>query len=137
MDFGPFSVAIAFWVFVGVCAVAGIVGDYKKRQAALAPLRAAIERGQQIDPAVVERLMAPDDRGSKLEPIYLQVGGIVTVAAGIGVAILAFFMAQIAPIALYPILGGGIVAVCVGVGLIVAARAVEAKARRDAAARGS
>jgi hypothetical protein len=29
--FGPFAVAIAFWVFVTVAAVAGIVADYKKR----------------------------------------------------------------------------------------------------------
>jgi hypothetical protein len=131
-DFGPFAVAIAFWVFVGVCAVAGIVGDYKKRQAAIEPVRAAIERGQQLDPAIVDRLMAPDNRGSKLDPIYLRVGGIITVSAGIGVGILAFFLAQVAPVALWPVLGGGTVAVCIGLGLMVAARAVEAQARRNA-----
>ena len=59
VDFGPFAVAIAFWVFVAIATVAGIVGDYKKRQLSLEPLRAAIEKGQQLDPAVVERLMAP------------------------------------------------------------------------------
>jgi hypothetical protein len=95
--FGPFSVAIAFWVFLTVAAVAGIVADYKKRGLALAPLRAAIERGQQLDPAVVERLMAPEPRGEGLNALYLKVGGIVTIAAGIGVALLSFFLAQVAP----------------------------------------
>ena len=129
--FGPFSVAIAFWVFLTVAAVAGIVADYKKRQLALAPLRAAIERGQQLDPAVVERLMAPEPRGEGLNALYLKVGGIVTIAAGIGVALLSFLLAKVAPVALYPVLGGGIVAVCVGLGLVVAARVAERHGTRQ------
>jgi hypothetical protein len=129
--FGPFSVAIAFWVFLTVAAVAGIVADYKKRGLALAPLRAAIERGQQLDPAVVERLMAPESRDARLNALYLKVGGIVTIAAGIGVALLSFFLAQVVPVALYPVLGGGIVAVCVGAGLVVAARVAERHGNRQ------
>ena len=123
--FGPFAVGIACFVFLAVAAVAGIVADYKKRQLALAPLRAAIERGQQLDPAVVERLMAPESHDGRLNALYLKVGGIVTVAAGIGVALLSFFLAQVVPVALYPVLGGGIVAVCMGLGLMVAARVIE------------
>ena len=74
MEFGPFAVAIAFWIFVAIATVAGIVGDYKKRQLTLEPLRAAIEKGQQLDPAVVERLMAPaEDTG--INPTGLMVGG--------------------------------------------------------------
>lgn len=132
-DFGPFAVAISFWVFLGVCAVAGIVADYKKRQAALEPVRAAIERGHPIDPAVVERLMGGETQGRGLQPLHLRTCGIITVATGVGVILLAFFIAQVAPVALYPILGGGVVAMCVGVGLVLAARAVEAHAHRDAA----
>ena len=124
MEFGPFSVAISFWLFVAVTAVAGIVADYKKRQAALAPLHTAIERGQQLDPALVERLMAPEG-GSEINPLYLRIAGIIVLSAGIGVGILAFFLAQVAPVALYPVLGGGVVTICIGGGLVLAARAVE------------
>jgi hypothetical protein len=124
MHVGPFGVAIAFWIFVTVAAVAGIVSDYKKRRLMLEPLRTAIERGQQLDPSVVERLMAPEpDTG--LNPLYLRVGGIVTASAGVGVAILAFLLNQVEPVAFYPTLGGGIVALCVGAGLIISARAAE------------
>ena len=122
--FGPFSVAIAFWIFVTVAAVAGIVSDYKKRQLALEPLRLAVERGQQLDPALIDRLMTPE-RDEGINPLYLRVGGIVTLAAGVGVALLAFLLNQVYPEAFYPVLGGGVVTICVGVGLLVAARAAE------------
>jgi hypothetical protein len=122
-EFGPFAVAIAFWIFVTVCAVAGIVADYKKRRVAFEPLRAAIERGQTLDPALVERLMAPE-RDTGINPVHLQVGGIITLSAGVGIGLLAFFLYPVAPISLYPVLGGGIVVVCVGLGLVLAARAV-------------
>lgn len=121
---GPFAVAIAFWAFVAVAAVAGIVADYKKREVALAPLRLAIERGQQLDPALVERLMSPE-RDAGIDPLYLRIGGIITFAAGVGVIILSFILAQVVPIALYPVLGGGVVLVCIAVGLLLAGRAVE------------
>jgi hypothetical protein len=128
---GPFAVAIAFWAFVAIAAVAGIVADYKKRQAALAPLHAAIERGQQLDPALVERLMTSEHED--INPLYLRVGGIITLAAGLGVAFLSYFLAQVAPVALYPVLGGGIVVICIGLGLLVSARAVESHQRAQAA----
>ena len=126
---GPFAVAIAFWAFVAIAAVAGIVADYKKREAALAPLRLAIERGQQLDSALVERLMTPE-RDPGIDPLYLRIGGIITFAAGVGVIILSFILAQVAPVALYPVLGGGVVLVCIAVGLLVAARAVESHRAR-------
>ena len=123
---GPFAVGIAMFAFLAVAAVAGIIADYKKRQIVLEPLRAAIERGQPLDPALVERLMAPEPREQDtLNPIYLKVGGIITIAAGIGVAILGYFIGLVEAIAFYPVLGLGLVAVCVGVGLMIAAGVVE------------
>lgn len=132
-EFGPFAVAIAFWIFVAIAAVAGIWADYKKRQAALEPLRAAIERGQQLDPALVERLMAPE-RDAGINPQYLRVGGIITLSAGVGVVILAFLLNQVVPLSFYPVLGGGIVTVCVGAGLMIAARSIEQERKPAAAA---
>lgn len=124
-------VPIAFLMFLTVCAVAGIVTDYKKRKAALEPLRAAVERGQQLDPALVDRLMAPE-KSSGLAPMSLMVGGIIASAAGVGIVILSIFLSQNNHEALYPVMGGGIVALCVGIGLIVASRAVEQYRLRQA-----
>jgi Domain of unknown function (DUF6249) len=124
MDFGPFAVAIAFWVFVAVATVAGIVGEYKKRQLTLEPLRAAIEKGQQLDPSVVERLMAPPPE-ARIKALTLMVWGVLVSSAGIGVTLFAFFLSRMSPAAFWPITGAGVIVLCLGVGLIVAARIVD------------
>jgi hypothetical protein len=72
---GSTAVAIAFWVFVTISAVAGIVSDYKRRKAAIEPLRLAIERGQALDPALVEKLLGRDRQDEPLNPELLQIGG--------------------------------------------------------------
>lgn len=124
---------VAFWAFLAVSAVAGIIADYQKRRLELEPLRAAIERGQQLDPAVVEQLLMRERHGSgpgsELQPIPFRIGGIVTVAAGIGVALLSFFISAVAPSALYPVLGAGVLAVCVGVSLLICAGVIERHSR--------
>jgi len=41
-----YLLGVAFWVFVGVVAVAGIIADHKKRRLGVDLLRAMIEKGQ-------------------------------------------------------------------------------------------
>ena len=131
-------VVVTFLVWLAIVAVAGIISDYRRRRLELEPLRVAVERGQHLDPAIVERLMRgtrPEEASKPdLDPVQLRIGGIVTVASGIGVGLLSFFIKVIAPIALYPILGSGVLVVCVGVGLLLSARVAE-KARGERAAR--
>jgi hypothetical protein len=122
-------VAVAFWIFLGAAAVSAMRYDFKKRQLSMESLRAAIERGQQLDPGVVEKLLAqhrePDvDRPQDLQP-YLQIGGIVTVAAGVGVSIAGVVLGLQFPVAKLPMMAAGVVAACVGVGLLIAARVLE------------
>src|SRR5262249_44891148 len=64
-------VTVSFALFLIIAAVAGIVGDYKKRSLELEPLRTALERGQQLDPALLEHLPMrnPPEAGSQLEPV--------------------------------------------------------------------
>jgi len=124
-DIGIAAATVGFWAFLTAAAVAGIVADYKKRRLEIEPLRAAIERGQQLDPAVIERLMAREQKASEPEPIYFRIGGIVTVAAGVGVGVLSFILDRIGPKAFYPLLGAAVVAICVGVGLLICARVID------------
>ena len=121
---GIAAVAIVFWIFIAVVSVAGMIQDYRKRQLALEPLRIAIEHGQQLSPEIIAKLLGRDERHEELDPNLLKVGGIITCAAGIGVALLSIFIALVFPPYHWIALGVGIVAVCVGVGLIIAAKSI-------------
>ena len=123
-EIGPYLVGIAFWIFIGAAAVAGIVTDYKRRRGSIDVLRMAIEKGQQLDPAIIEKLTLNEQRSDQVNPVHVKLGGIITIAAGIGLCLLSFFIGHIAPIALYPILGAGVLVLCVGGGLIVGAGAL-------------
>ena len=128
---GPYLVGVAFWVFIALAAVAGIVTDYKRRRGTVDVIRAAIEKGQQLDPALIEKLTSNDRHDERIEPVHVKLGGIITLAAGVGICLLSFFISRIAPIALYPILGAGVLVISVGVGLLIGARTLEAARARE------
>jgi hypothetical protein len=120
---GPYLVGVAFWIFIGAVAVAGMITDYKRRRGGIEVLRLAIEKGQQLDPLLVEKLTA-QSRGEPVRPVDLKLGGIITVASGFGICLLSFFISRVGPNALYPILGAGVLVICVGVGLLIGAKAL-------------
>jgi len=115
-------VAVFFWIFVGAVSIAGMIQDYRKRQLALEPLRLAIEHGQQLTPEILARLLGHEERQDELDPRLLHLGGVITCAAVVGVALLAMFVALVFPPYHWIVLGVGVLAVCVGVGLLIAAR---------------
>ena len=84
-------VAVFFWIFITVVAVAGMMYDHRKRQLALEPLRIAIEHGQQLTPEIIARLVGREERHEELDPRLLLVGGIITAAAGLIVALTGLF----------------------------------------------
>ena len=124
MGAGAYLVGIAFWLFVGASAVTAIITEHKKRKLGVDLLRAAIDKGQPLDPGMVERVFQAQERDEGYDSVGLRLGGIITIAAGAGLYPLAFFISRVAPIAFYPILGGGTLAVCVGIGLLIGARMV-------------
>jgi hypothetical protein len=117
-------VSVAFWVVMGAIAVSGTVQDYRKRKLALEPLRAAIEHGQQLSPEVIDRLLGRDEHPHEVDPKDLRIGGIITCASGIGVALLSGFVALVFPPFHWLVLGVGVLAICVGVGLLIAAKSL-------------
>ena len=121
---GAITVA-AFWLFLSIVSVAGMVYDYRKKHLTAETLRHAIENGQKLDPAVLDRLLSQqkytDRRDQGLDPRLLKLAGIITLSAGIGVFALSFFVAQVAPVALYPIMGASLVVICVAAGLLFSA----------------
>ncbi len=53
---GPYLAGSAFWIFIATVAIVAIITDYKRRRSHVDVLRAAIDKGQQLDPAVIEKL---------------------------------------------------------------------------------
>ena len=121
---GITAVSITFWVFLTVVALAGILQEYRKRKLALGLLRAAIEHGQQLSPELLAKLLGREEEHEELDPKLLQVGGIVTCASGVGVALLSIFIALVYPPYHWIALGVGVVAMCVGLGLMIAAKSL-------------
>ena len=128
---GPFLVGTAFWIFIAAVAIAAIITDYKRRRGSIDVLRMAIEKGQQLDPALIEKLTSNEQRAEQIDPVHVKLGGIITIAAGVGICLLSFFISRIAPITFYPILGGGVLALCVGAGLIVGANMLAEARERE------
>lgn len=126
--FGAIAI-VTFWMFITIVSVAGILYDYRKKRLAMETVRHAIEHGAQLDPALLDRLLwhqrAADAQEHALDPRLLRIGGIITVAAGIGLLPLALFIAQVQERARFPIMGAGVLAICVGIGLLISARVLE------------
>jgi Domain of unknown function (DUF6249) len=118
------AVAIVFWVFVAVVSIAGMIQDYRKRKLALEPIRIAIEHGQQLSPEIIATLLGREERDKALDPRLLEVGGIITCAAGVGVAFVSIFLSGVFPPYHLVVMGVGVVAICVGIGLIIAAKSL-------------
>lgn len=126
IGFGAYLVGVAFWMFIGAVAVAGIIADYQKRRLNVELLRTIIEKGQALDPAMVTKLIVPDALDHRVDPADLKLGGIITTATGVGIFLMSYFISRLAPIALYPMLAAGTVVICVGIGLLIGAKAMAA-----------
>jgi len=131
MGNGGYLVGVAFWVFVGAVAVAGIIADHKKRRLGVDLLRAMIEKGQSLDPALVEKVMSQHASDERTDPMDLKLGGIIVTAVGVGLLPMAYFIGKLAPIAVYPILGSGVITIFIGVGLLVGAKAIADARERE------
>ena len=126
IGFGAYLVGVAFWMFIGAVSIVGIVADYQKRRLNVELLRTIIEKGHALDPALVAKLILPDARDERVDPAELKLGGIITTASGVGIFLTSYFVGRLAPLALYPMMAAGTVVICVGIGLLIGAKAMAA-----------
>lgn len=124
----PLAVGNAIAVAATMLAVAGvliaiIVSNQKKSQVKLEFLRNAMERGDALNPELIDKIM--DQRrflaGRRAFPPGqgARIAGILVIAFGAGYAIFACFIAAIAPSARLPMLGVACLMVCIGIGFLV------------------
>ena len=115
--------AAAFWAFVAVCVAAGAAQAIFRNRETQKTIRQAIESGQTLDPATLERLLrgqAPTPQSAPQTRFGLITGGIVMLCIGAGLAIMGWFISLDQPGAFHPMLGVGSLVGLIGVGLLVA-----------------
>ena len=125
--------ALAFWGFIAAVVVAGIWYGLRERQAQYETLSKIIDSGQPIDEAVVDRILG----GGKDTEVALKIAGLIVIFLAPGIAVLAWFIAQLSEAWLMPLLGAAALVGFVGVGLLVAARYVAGANREKDASTGS
>jgi hypothetical protein len=114
---GPFdnsAGAVTFWLFVLVISVVGTILPYLKHRETQRTIRAAIEKGQPIDPAV---LAEPKPKADRPEGYILF--GLVLIAAGLGLQVLAVCIGIQANIGtVWPVNGAGGACLLIGIALL-------------------
>jgi hypothetical protein len=100
-------VAIVFSLSIPIVA---IIAEHFTKKAKMKLMEKAIEKGLPL-----EGLSLDDKKGPRMP----YRAGMVLLAVGIGLCILGFLLGQTNPSALYPLMGGGAIALLVGIALIV------------------
>jgi len=109
-------IPIFFFLFVfGVVAVGmwrRLMVERERQQT----IRLALEKGQALDPALVEKMMAPPSSRAPYNPFAWPIG---ILSAGVGLAVFGIFMRQIEDDAFWPLAGSGAMVAIVGAGLLL------------------
>ena len=86
----------------------------RARLAALQLIQHALDKGERLDPAIVEKLL-----GKRPESRSLRMPGIMTIALGVGLALSGVFLADVDAGNLHERFANGAILVCLGIGLLV------------------
>ncbi|MEP7311940.1 MAG: hypothetical protein ABI859_05120 [Pseudomonadota bacterium] len=119
-------VAMTFWLVIFGISALGIWSGISRERERQQTIRSAIERGQQLDPAVLEKVMArpawqEKADGGKEPWVQLMVGAIITLSVGPGLMFMGFLLGKAAPLAYWPLMGAGALVGTLGSGMVVAA----------------
>ena len=116
------------FIFIGSIIVAAIIADAIKKRAQLEIIRAAVEKGQSLDPAFVDKLLLTQDEISDNSPERvaggLQIGSIMTLAVGIGLPLMGWLIPGSSDKFFRAMIGAGILLFCISAGLFVSSKVV-------------
>ncbi len=111
--------ALGFWLFLAAVVVAGIWFDARKRESQQETLRRVVESGQQVDMAVIDRMLATSG-GSERPDRDLKVAGIIVMFVAPGLSVLGWFLGRFNDKIFELMIGVGLLVLIVGIGIYVA-----------------
>lgn len=111
-------IAIAFWIFVTLIVIVPIFLHHRRRMETEKTIRMAIEKGANIDPATLDRLLGASaaDEGSKDSPEQSRRAGIITGSVGVGIALFSLVTG------VAKLMGPAMIVMSIGAGLFYSAR---------------
>ena len=123
--------ALGFWLFLTAVVVARIWSAARKRESQQETLRRVVESGQQLDVAVIDRMLGASGGSNERPDRHLKVAGIITMFASPGLVILGWFMGRFNDKIFDVMIGVAFLVFIVGIGLYVAGKITERWQRQD------
>ena len=112
--------AAAFWIFVAVCVVSGMIGSVLRHRETQKTIRQAIEKGQALDPATLQSLMHPNRPDQNPTTWYgMLTGGLIMICIGVGFAVMGWFTSLRQPEQFPQFVGIGCLIALIGVPLVI------------------
>jgi hypothetical protein len=113
--------ALGFWIFIAAVVVAGIWNDARKKEIQQETLRRIVESGKDIDAAMLDKVVAAgrDDSSGDQD---LKASGIIMLFIAPGLAVLGYFMGELAEELFGILLGVSALVAFIGIGMLVASK---------------
>ncbi len=122
--------ALGFWLFLAAMVVANVLAASRRRESQQETLRRVVESGQQLDVAVIDRMLGAS-KGNERPDRDLKVAGIITMFVSPGLVILGWFLGRFNDKIFELMIGVSLLVLIVGIGLYVAGKMTESWQRKD------
>ena len=122
--------ALGFWLFLAAIVVANVVAASRRRESQQETLRRVVESGQQLDVALIDRMLGVSE-GKERADRELKVSGIIVMFVAPGLLVLGWFLGRFNDKIFEVMLGVGSLVMLVGIGLYVAGMMSKRWQRQD------
>ena len=122
--------ALGFWLFLAVIVVANILAASRRRESQQETLRRVVDSGQQLDVAVIDRMLGASE-GNQRPDRDLKVAGIIVMFVAPGLSVLGWFLGRFNDKIFEVMIGVSLLVLIVGIGLYVAGMMSQRWRRQD------
>ncbi len=130
MDATAGLAALGFWLFLAATVVANVLAASRKRESQQETLRRIVESGQQLDVAVIDRMLAASGDSERPDR-DLKVAGIIVMFVAPGLSVFGWFLGRFNDKIFELMIGIGLLVLIIGIGLYVAGKMTERWQRQD------